>query len=269
VDVGRQGTTRTSSMRIFRDDLAIEVPVRWYYVPDDRRVLPYATPFGNRDWEFADGDPGLLLGEVYGSRRYYGGQDPVGVLAQGLCGTQQQWERGPSLLDPVRPLNPTTGRQCCCGRGTLLGTPGVALGAESTIEELPITTLCPDWVPSPLHWDLTMAGWTNAVCSNCNNLNSTFRLTFTGGDATGCFWQLIGAVVLCGTMAGLRLQWNHSLDNWLLFVIKPGAPSPTNHYIWGLTGAAWNRWGPNTLGLVISGSACANPPATVTLTKGW
>jgi len=253
-------------MRIFRDDLAVEVPVRWYYVPDDRRVLPYATPFGNRDWEFAEGDPGLLLGEVYGSRRYYGGQDPVGVLAQGLCGTQQQWERGPSLLDPVRPLNPTTGRQCCCGRGTLLGTPGIVLAIESEIIMPPtVLTRC-ELHDAPLYYSMGPLPLTDGGCSNCANVAAAQILTWV---ANTCRWSTAN-IPLCTSQFRWILDLAADNVNAYLRLLRATGSLASPQAVYSLPLGEWVPLGGNALNLVGDPDlGCLDYPAAITVTPSF
>jgi hypothetical protein len=117
-------------MRLFADDLGQAVEVVWYFVPWDRPTIPYAHPFGSRDWDDFRGQ--LILGEVYDKRVWYDGADPHGLDGQGFCGSQKQWFQGASVADPVRALNPRTGQQCCCGSGAVNVGGGLLLGGDSS-----------------------------------------------------------------------------------------------------------------------------------------
>lgn len=246
-------------MRFFRDDLGTLVPVEWYYVPDDRAVVPYAHPFGSRDWELAEEQP--LLGEVYGTRTYYAGDHAPELAGIGLCGSREQWERGASILDPVRPLNVTTGRQCCCGRGAIVLEPGSVIGMS--LEQVPFPTVgaCAVFDPSPQYWRLDAAGIIDGACAGCGVFNGSHLLT----HFAACRWNT-PSMNFCG---GLIRRWILDIEPvpglvWLR-LLGNGVPAQT--VLYATTVAAWNPMGPNVLALdpgSVSGQ-CGGFPPTLTV----
>jgi len=255
-------------MRFFRDDLAVEVPVRWYYVPAGRPVIPFGHPFGNRDWEFIDGDPGLLLGEVYGSRRYYGGQDPVNLLGQGFCGSREQWERGASTLDPVRPINPTTGRQCCCGQGVLQGTPGILFGVDSELTFPPIVAACPSANPASQFWTFPIAG-VQDLDFPCND-TSLFNQTWEVAHLSACIWRG-PSVSICN--GGDSFRWHLIFNHpsfpgvWSLFAATTVVSFRWARYQIGA--GAFAPLGANVLSLQEELDPALQFPSTVTITPAF
>lgn len=225
-------------MRFFADDLSVQIPVEWYFVPNDRNHVPYGHPFGSRNWEDVPGPP--ILGEVPGTARYYGGDHSNDILGIGLCGTKDQWENGPSLLDKPRPLNPTTGRQCCCGRGVIQNEVSIVAGIETEVTEKSVITTCPTFNPMLDVWRVVGYDWSlqnNApfwfnipntpvvqYSSGCR-WNGPFGITPTGNPLIWLSYQLFPFVVLT---AGTNIA---SWPSW--FVYYPPA--------------GWNPGGPNAM----------------------
>jgi len=205
-------------MRFVRDDLGLEVPVTWYYVPDGRPAVPYFHPFHSRDADFRDGNGEQLLGEVQGTRAYYSGADPVELQGQGLCGTREQWERGASLLDSPLPLNPTTQQQCCCGAGSVLAPASIVFGCEMEVIMPPtILTFCKAQI-SAQNWDFTIAGVQDLIfpCSDTSLFNATWKIS----HLSGCTWRGPSTAICTATDA---FRWHLMLNHpsfpggWSLF----------------------------------------------------
>jgi len=172
-------------MRFFADDLSVEIPVEWYYVPEDRPHVPYAHPFVSSDGD----EPGIprLLGEVPGTRSYYAGNHENDLLGQGLCGSKEQWENGPSILDSCLPTNPTTGRQCCCGKGQLPMEAGLVMGAALETEFPPEVTGCVAANPAAQFWRFEISG-VQDLAGPCND-TSKFNQVWTVDYFAGCIWR--------------------------------------------------------------------------------
>lgn len=248
-------------MRFFADDLSVEIPVEWYYVPEDRPVVPYAHPFVSSDGD----EPGIprLLGEVPGTRSYYAGNHENDLLGQGLCGSKEQWENGPSLLDACLPTNPTTGRQCCCGKGQLPMEAGLVMGAELETEFPPQTDQCLDWNPSPEVFRFLFLG------ANCPG-----SAIFPAGipDANyGVQWTIAcrwfngsGVNTFFGT-ANWRLAWNFGPwgAGWRLRLAQTAGGTPWLEY--HHDGTNWSNFGPNEMALVTNNTDCLAVPATVSI----
>lgn len=104
---------RRVDMRMFTDDLGVTVPVEWYEVPRTNPPFPYPTVFGNRDWIRPPDEN--LLGEVPGTKTFYRANVGDEYGGTGLCGTQDQWRYGCSILDEPAKRDPDSGVACCCG----------------------------------------------------------------------------------------------------------------------------------------------------------
>lgn len=244
-------------MRFYRDDLSIEIPVEWYEVPMTRPTIPYGHPFISRDWQ--EPNDLELLGEVTGTRSYYNGNHANDLLGLGFCGSREQWERGASVLDPVRPINPSTGRQCCCGRGALQAEPGILLGMEAEVVAAPVVTGCSLFNPSPAQWVMTVTGVANGTCVNCNNVNGTFVLSYV----SGCRWAS-PPLALCGGNSTwiLDLGSPTGLASLQLF----GTPTlPTQRALYRKSLSLWQPFGPNTLTRLQNGLQCVGYPGSLLL----
>jgi hypothetical protein len=126
VDYLRQ--TYRTTIRPYRDDPGIELPIVWYWTKPGAGEVPFDHPFGSRQWQLEDGQP-PLIGEQY-ARRRTSGSNVTGLDAVGLCGSAEQWGFGPSVGDPLRLVNPQTGQPCCCGPGWRVLRGGGAGGGE-------------------------------------------------------------------------------------------------------------------------------------------
>jgi len=119
-------------MRFFTDsDLVL--PVEWYFVPSTRPVIPYANAFTSRQYDIGE----LVephLGERYAPRFWRGGEVPRIVGEVGLCGSEEKWGNGASVLDPVLPKWNATQVPKCCGNPGLRALFGLGVGhVDSTI----------------------------------------------------------------------------------------------------------------------------------------
>lgn len=288
-------------MALCRDDLATVVPVLWYEVPDTRPPVPYATPFISRNWELDRSD--AILGERKATRRWTQASPPTEVNGEGLCGTREQWERGYSILDPIAPINPTTERQCCCGRGTLIADAAysIGIGVEVLINKQiaeggltlngtalqflshvlhasgglvlsgqavqtaggGTTNECGAWPGSPLVWNLQGAGFGNGTC-DCSPLNEIRPLNW----AIGCNW-ISPEFAWCGRLGQWSLFWWQPPDNFFQLSFRSravGGSSSITHAAYNGGGDTWATLGPNTLNRVFSGAHCTWPD-TVTLIR--
>lgn len=138
----------TVNMRTFFDDPGATIPVQWYF-PDmeafpDRGSIPYDHPFGSRNWDL-EHDYETLLGERYQPRPWHSGSARAELSGLGLCGSMNQWNRGASAADAVKPINNRTGSPCCCGPGVLvLGGGPAAIGVGELLETpIPPVAGCP------------------------------------------------------------------------------------------------------------------------------
>lgn len=250
-------------MRLHPEDLGLLTEVIWYYVPEGRPWIPYANPFGSRDWEFADGRGEALLGEVAGTRSYYSGVPPVDLDGQNFCGSRAQWERGASLLDKPLPLNPTTQQQCCCGSGGAALVAGSVEGMTLELETPPLVTTCALKNPSPQRWQVTIAGVTNGFCADCAALNGTFILEYV----SGCTW-ISAPVPFCGGSPGWRLDIGiGGAQVWLR--LFGGGTGPTEKVRFRSTVAGWLNFGPNPMVFFQSGGQCVTWPFIVTVSPAF
>lgn len=250
-------------MRLVRDDLGLKTRVTWYYVDDDAPVIPYGHPFGSRDWEFADGRGEALLGEVAGTRLFYGGQKPVELDGQNFCGSREQWERGASLLDATLPLNPTTQQQCCCGSGASLFPAAETFGLGVDLAFPEVLTDCACMNPSPARWRVSLSTIIGAGCSGCAVFNNSFVLH----PVSPCRWQSDPIVFVCsGPVLIRRFTLQICLPGIFVRLGLAGSGSPTTQAIWQGPGHTWTNYGPNTIPLVDESGGCAGFPDPVTVT---
>jgi len=179
-------------MRFFHDS-ALPLPVDWYFVPDNRPVLPYETAFYGRQYEI-DELPQEHLGEIYRPRAWRGGEVPRTVGVTGLCGSEKKWANGASAFDAVLDKWPGTLVPRCCGKPpivaiaglgagyffsaiTLTAIGGVGVGGKSVV--LPeVITECLDENPAPLQ---VTATWT-FLHTDHDELDGRVETLTLGGD---------------------------------------------------------------------------------------
>jgi hypothetical protein len=101
-----------ADMQFFHDSPAT-LPVVWYFVPDDREALPFATVFASRIYERKEYEQ-LPIGEMYAPVPWRGGQAPTMVAKCGKCGDKTAWLKGVSINDPLPETYPGTDIPICC-----------------------------------------------------------------------------------------------------------------------------------------------------------
>lgn len=138
-------------MNLYNDDQTRPTRVRWYFVPNDREALPYASPFRSRVWEEKE-DPPVPLGEVYGTRKWRGGLPEKIVARNGHCGTERQWRFGCEDDDPIGPNYPNTQVPTCCNAPLAHAIAIVGVGNPG---QQPVCCL-PDEAPDVLHLTFTV-----------------------------------------------------------------------------------------------------------------
>lgn len=109
----------------------------------------------------------------------------------------------------------------------------------------------------PQQWSLTVAGYTNGDCDDCNNLNGTFILTIVFGTAPDCFWDS-PHFNLCESTNWWRLDCDGT--NFNLFPKNGGVIA----YV--LPIASFNCLGSNTLPISTGVTVCGGAPASLTIT---
>lgn len=101
-----------ANMCFFKDSDAV-LPVVWYFVPNDRETLPFATVFASRLYERGE-EPEEHLGERYSPVPWRGGQPPGPVPKCGNCGSADAWVNGVLSTDPFPQTYPGTNVPLCC-----------------------------------------------------------------------------------------------------------------------------------------------------------
>jgi hypothetical protein len=100
-------------MRFFKDDLAMEMPVTWYFTDPKADWCGKANIFNSRNWYKGElGWPDL--GEVEGAPRPWADGEGLCLGHPGPFGSDLEWEDGTYLVDRV-PFNP------CVAEPTSLG----------------------------------------------------------------------------------------------------------------------------------------------------
>jgi len=112
---------------LFYHDSPKRRKVIWYFVPDNREVIPWAHAFGSQIYEREFGVDGEL-GEQFEPVPWRGGQAPCPEPAKGLCGTEQQWQNGLSISDPSPAAHPGTSVPVCCPKPLVGCCGGLAIG---------------------------------------------------------------------------------------------------------------------------------------------
>lgn len=115
----------TADVRFFHDSKKTR-KVIWYFVPDDRPVLPFGHSFGSRIYDHDEAEP--AIGERFKPVPWRGGQLPCPESSNGLCGTEEQWQNGLSIHDPVPRAWPGTNIARCCGLPLVGSCGGIAIG---------------------------------------------------------------------------------------------------------------------------------------------
>lgn len=207
--VDRLRTCYATEMRPFRHDIAITVPVKWYFLEEGKPAVPYEHPFASRNWELQTDYP-TLLGEVF-ERTHYSGRAPVELNGVGLCGSRDAWENGASPDETIKPINPTTGQPCCCGPGVLQISGGAAAGTRPPAVVVQGGAAAggnvADFSGLLVNCDV-MANWkfrvimppaTNSACTDCANLGGTWECTRDPAITEWCEWVSDDSFTVCGT----------------------------------------------------------------------
>jgi hypothetical protein len=146
----------TVDVRFFHDSPATTRQIQWSFVAEEKPGMPWAHAFGSRTWDIGE-EPEPLVGEVDGPRNWRGGTPPyalpiVGPLRidnLGLCGTEEQWQNGASIMDPIPANWLNTPIPRCCKRPPLFARGGVAVGSSPPVHApccgefgLPVAVMC-------------------------------------------------------------------------------------------------------------------------------
>lgn len=126
---------------VFYDGDPTRNKVIWYWVPDDRKFMPFGHSFGSRIYDRDELDE-PTIGEQFSPVPWRGGQAPCPEPLKGLCGTEEEWERGLDAdRDPVEAWPHTLIPKCCplpligCCGGIAIGRFGFgACHMESTCD---------------------------------------------------------------------------------------------------------------------------------------
>lgn len=118
-------TCYTARMK-FSPDSDVTFPIQWYFVPDDRPVVPFEHAFGSRQYDLDEPEP--AIGERFEPRKWHGGQSPLPETRCGLCGDKTQWLEGLKSTDPPAAVWPGTNVPRCCCRPVQEGNGGLAWG---------------------------------------------------------------------------------------------------------------------------------------------
>jgi len=197
----------TVDVRFFRDSPATSREIQWSFVPENTPGMPWAHAFGSRTWDLEEeNEP--LVGELDGPRSWRGGTPPfplpivgpLGIDNMGICGTEEQWQRGASINDPIPANYLNTSVPRCCKRPPLHARGGVAVGQLRDV-----------------------------TCNNCTNLP---RVLFVNVVATG-----IGCTLANGTWPIVwdptvsRYVGHHVAPNGIPFTFEMTCTNPRNFIV--------------------------------------
>jgi len=196
----------TVDVRFFHDSPATTRTIQWSFVPEETPGMPWAHAFGSRTWDLGEEEE-PLVGEVDGPRTWRGGTPPyplpiVGQLKidnLGICGTEEQWKNGASIMDPIPANWLNTAVPRCCKRPPLFARGGVAVGGPQEN-----TVCCVGFTPPTI---LRLVFNNMTLCPVLNDvpitlLPSTFQPPGIWPELV-CKWQ--SATVDLG--AGVLVQW--------------------------------------------------------------
>jgi len=199
----------TVDVRFFRDSPATSRKIQWSFVAENTPGMPWAHAFGSRTWDLEEEEE-PLVGELDGPRAWRGGTPPfplpivgpLGIDNMGICGTEEQWQRGASINDPIPANYLNTAVPRCCKRPPLYARGGVAVGSSPPV----LAPCCGDF-PLPVALACTFSN-TSPVCSILDGIPfqliqtseqppgfivgvSFFRSgQFTSGGLTWRFWLI-------------------------------------------------------------------------------
>lgn len=89
----------TAKMQFYFDS-SETVDVEWYPAKDDAKDMPFASSFCSRQWEDKD-QIQPPLGELYTPKKWRNGKAPYACPKCGLTGTEEQWQEGSAVDDPL------------------------------------------------------------------------------------------------------------------------------------------------------------------------
>jgi len=194
-------------MRFYRDAV-LETPIQWYFVPDDRDLVPYAHAFYSRIYD-RDDEPQDAIGERYAPVPWRGGLPPRVVSAGGLCGTREQWEEGAKVDDLLPATWPGTPIPRCCNRPLELAIGGIGEGRVPGSCAFPILE-CPGLEVGPA----LLMTIQDIFGPTCPNLDGQYQLIC---NPVAHAWQ--GEYVIAGQPVRFSLDY-HITDqlSWVLNV---------------------------------------------------
>lgn len=120
----------------------------------------------------------------------------------------------------------------------------------------------------PLAYTLTMSGWTDDTCSDCEVLNDTLTLDH---EEAFCQWTKFIGPPSCGSSTepySITLICDSGVSTWVLSIRRFDGTCSGGRVVgrYTLAAASWSCLGSNTLSIDSSLlCACLGQPATVTV----
>lgn len=103
-------------MKFFRDSDDLS-NVLWYFVPASKNCIPFGHAFGDTVWSLRNNDPPSSIGELPEGHGYSKGFPPpiyANPESTTFCGSEDQWQNGARLTDPVPVNYPGSTLPVCC-----------------------------------------------------------------------------------------------------------------------------------------------------------
>lgn len=97
----------------FRDQPELVTRIKTYFVPDDRKWIPFWTIFSPNNHIAGDSVP--FPGIDQDNVEYYNGADDWGCPGETFVGTPEQWQKGGLISDEIPAFNPVTLCPEVCG----------------------------------------------------------------------------------------------------------------------------------------------------------
>jgi len=173
--------------------------IRWFRVAPSAELFPYWNVFSSANW---DNEHPLLetpLGEVAGATRpWSNGATPAGLTGTGLqCGSEEEWEDGPTDPERELPLTPE-GIPICCTTPPTITTdccPTLPIN-ETAYVKFDVFISTTSW---PVVYNAGLDGWVGTVnladeIPGASTMDVFIRCRFTGG-----FWRWIMDITGCQT----------------------------------------------------------------------
>jgi hypothetical protein len=117
-------------MRFFNDAPDDVRRVDWYKADPKAKMMPFATSFASLNYDVKDEPYQPAIGEEYGGRKWRNYSPPYPCPKCGLCGTEEQWQRGASIDDPEPETWPNSPVPKCCCPPPPIGLGGIAYGGS-------------------------------------------------------------------------------------------------------------------------------------------